>query len=671
MRPIRNLFALLIISLTVLPTSICHAADDSPSLGLAELSRLDTLPRFKRSVKVASISSYDRTGGNDDGFSGKYSFVRKEGDGLVIADLKGPGVIYRIWTPTPTDDPIEFYFDGETTPRIAMKYRQLFDGSKFPFVAPISGFGSGGFYTYLPLPYSKSCKVIIRAPRVQFYQINFATYQESTAITSFSPNAPELTGSRMTDASSVLSMSGKDLSGAVVARGSKLSLTKTGKSVAPGKTVTLFETAKGGRIAGIRLRPASAFAGKDRSMVLRITWDGEKSPAVNCPVGDFFGYSWGDPAARSLLIGTEGDMTYSYFPMPYKKSAKIELVNERQGGPPVQVQAEVITGDLPRRKDEGAFYAHWKRENPTTEGKPFNFVETSGHGHMVGLTLQAQGAVPGITPFFEGDDQAWLDGELALHGTGSEDFFNGGWYDVPGRWEARASYPFSGCLDYIRPQARSGAYRLFLTDAYAFHNNIKMDMEHAPEKNTYVSDYVGVTYLYLEKPPTTNWSLPEVAKRRVSDPTKLIFNPGWYLPIHSFSIEHATVSKKFEKVGNANERFISLRGEGQDVFGPHHISFLCSVPASGSYRVLIEPLVGPEGGIVQLFQNEHAIGKEKDLYAETRVKGAKLDMGTLELHEGQNQVFFKLVGKNDSAKAMGLDLVTITLEKVEAGIHSF
>ena len=56
------------------------APDDSPVIGLSELSRLDLLPRFKASVKVASISSYDRTGGNDDGFSGRYSFVRKEGD---------------------------------------------------------------------------------------------------------------------------------------------------------------------------------------------------------------------------------------------------------------------------------------------------------------------------------------------------------------------------------------------------------------------------------------------------------------------------------------------------------------------------------------------------------------------------------------------------------------
>ena len=46
--------------------------------------------------------------------------MRKEAGGLVIADLKGPGVVYRIWTPTPTDDMVEFYFDGETTPRLGV-----------------------------------------------------------------------------------------------------------------------------------------------------------------------------------------------------------------------------------------------------------------------------------------------------------------------------------------------------------------------------------------------------------------------------------------------------------------------------------------------------------------------------------------------------------------------
>ena len=87
-------------------------------LNLADVSRL---PLY-RTGNIEQLSSYDRTGGNDDGFSGKYSSIRKEPEGLVIADLKGPGVVNRIWTPTPDADTIKFYFDGETTPRISIPF---------------------------------------------------------------------------------------------------------------------------------------------------------------------------------------------------------------------------------------------------------------------------------------------------------------------------------------------------------------------------------------------------------------------------------------------------------------------------------------------------------------------------------------------------------------------
>ena len=56
-------------------------------LNLADISRLS----LYRAGEMEQLSSYDRTGGNDDGFSGKYSSIRKEAEGLVIADLRGPG----------------------------------------------------------------------------------------------------------------------------------------------------------------------------------------------------------------------------------------------------------------------------------------------------------------------------------------------------------------------------------------------------------------------------------------------------------------------------------------------------------------------------------------------------------------------------------------------------
>jgi hypothetical protein len=135
----------------------------APVIGIDELSRLDLLPRLKPSLKVGLVSSYDRSGGNDDGFSGRYSFVRKEPGGLVLADLEGPGAIYRIHTPTPTDDIVEFYFDGETEPRLRLTVNQLFDGTRPPFLPPLARSALGGSFSYVPLTYRKSCKILLKA----------------------------------------------------------------------------------------------------------------------------------------------------------------------------------------------------------------------------------------------------------------------------------------------------------------------------------------------------------------------------------------------------------------------------------------------------------------------------------------------------------------------------
>lgn len=635
------------------------AAPPPVTPGIDQLYRLDLLPQFKPSLKVGCISSYDRTGGNDDGFSGRYSFVRKEGDGLVIADLKGPGVVTRVWTPTPTDDPMEFYFDGEAQPRVRLKFRELFDGSHPPFVSPVVGFGAGGFWCYLPMPYRTSCKIVIRAPRVQFYQVNYATYPASYPLQTFDPKAPALPEG-LRKAQELLGRTGQDLA-AFTAPGEAVRTARITKRVESGKPALLWQSRRGGRILGVKLGPAAALAGKARDIALRITWDGDREPAVNCPVGDFFGASWGDPAVRSLMVGTSDNTDYLNFPMPFDRSARIELVSDR--GVPLEVTGEVLFSDSARRPDEGRFYALWRRENPTTIGKPFTFVKTEGRGHVVGAILQAQGPDPGITPFFEGDDQVILDGELAIHGTGSEDAFNGGWYDVPGRWEQRTSFPLSGCLDYKRPMARSGAYRLFLSDAYQFNRSVDFTIEHAPEKNNIPTDYVGVTFLYSENRPAGAGELLPVAQRAVNDPQRLVFTPGWYMPIHSFSVQNATLARREERVGERPERFLSFRGEKEDVFGPHHVSLLCDVAAPGVYRVSIDALEGPEGGIVQLFEQEHGIGAPVDLYAPQRRRRNGIDLGSLEMKQGLNQVFLKILGKNPQATAAGLDLVTITLNR--------
>ena len=663
LRPI-CIFILVSVSLhTFLSRTL---ADDDWTPGIQELYRLDRLPVFIESVEVASQSSYDRTGGNNDGFGGQYSYVRKEEGGLVLVDLKGPGVIYRIWTPTPTDDVMEFYFDGSREPAIKVKFREMFMGGHPVFVRPLVGYGAGGFYSYVPLGYEKSCKILIRAERIQFYQINYATYPKKAAIKTFSAKPSNEYRRHLEKAMRLFGSCGTDISSYGVPPGGRIERSRSDKTLKAGEAVTIFDVNRPGRIVGIRMGPAEAFAGKNRDIVLRAYWDGDKKPAILSPAGDFFGYAWGRPAMKSLLIGTADGANYCYYPMPFDKSARIELVSQQDSSAKqATVETEVLFAPVGRRNDEGRFYAIWVRENPTTKGKPFTFIKTEGRGHLVGCIQQSQSFESGGTYFFEGDDQTTIDGKLVIHGTGSEDFYNGGWYDVPGRWEAKRSFPLSGCLGYKKHLGRTGGYRLLLGDAYGYRKSILQTIEHAPTGNELLNDYCGLTFLYSEQRPTCEFELPAAADRKVIDLKRIVFATWWNVPIYAFSYRDTTLTKAGEKFDGKDVRFLSLKAKGNDWFGHHFICFMCELPAAGTYKVSLDVIKGPGQGKVQLFMDEAPVGPVVDMYAEKRGHAPNEYIATLDLNEGRNNLLFKMVGKNEKSEGLGLDLTGIICERAD------
>ena len=313
---------LIVLALTAIRAASGSAADESVGSGLSAISRLDTLARFSAAVEVGSVSSYDRTGGNDDGFSGKYSFLRKEAGGLVIADLKGPGVIYRIWTPTPTDDLVEFYFDGEATPRLRVPFREMFTGTHPPFVGTGrrdrggrilqlsanrirtlgEGTGPSGEGAVLP---DQLCDLSTRR-RYQDDRCRARSRVDGRVGTGADPVQPRRHRPQCEHRTARAPIEKRPIRA----------------TVPPGGSVTIFESHTPGRIVGLRLGPAGAFTSRARDLLLRVWWDDEKTPAINCPVGDLFGYAWGRPAMRALLAGTADDENYLYLPMPWDRSAR-------------------------------------------------------------------------------------------------------------------------------------------------------------------------------------------------------------------------------------------------------------------------------------------------------------------------------------------------------------
>jgi hypothetical protein len=197
--------------------------------------------------------------------------------------------------------------------------------------------------------------------------------------------------------------------------------------------------------------------------------------------------------------------------------------------------------------------------------------------------LQSQGWQPGNTGFFEGDDVVEIDGRLAVHGTGTEDMFNGGWYGLPARWNGRGSLPFSGSLDYSRQTSRTGGYRWLIGDAYRFDRSLKFTVEHGPEGNADDVDYAGTVFYYLDRPGGER--MPE-QHRAVEKQTA--FRLGTFPLAGLDTLIDATLTPAFKKLPTGDVSvmtFARRRGAAEqrfhDEFGPPLLSLRVEAPQSG------------------------------------------------------------------------------------------
>jgi len=559
---------------------------------------ISSLPEYLDSSMSAQVSTYDTTWKNDDGFSGRYSFLKRNADSsLVIFDVKGSGVINRIWTPTPTDDTLDFFIDDDHHPDFSIKYLDLFSGKKFPFVEPLCGNQLGGFYCYLPIPFEKSCKIVSRGKKMQFHQIQYRLYEMGARVKSF---ALDLDAEEKEALVKIASLWNKKEKSIQDFYSEKLSELSESFAIKPGESVPIVELNNGGRIVGIELGPIDAFEGVNKDMDIRITWDGEKNPAVFCPVADFFGYAFGKASMQSLLLGSEGNRNYCYFPMPFDVEAKIELIYRRveSAAPdPVHVAVRVwYSADKRIPDQEGKFYAHWNKNINPKRGQPHIFLDVSGKGHYVGTIPQAQGMKAGMTYFFEGDDSTAIDGDFRMHGTGSEDYFNGGWYAMMDRWDGKMSLPLHGALDYSLSFCRTGGYRLFISDKISFEKSLFHSIEHGPIGNEFPVDYTSLG-LYYSNAPVGEIVEPSEELSSVFLPDTLIVYPQ----LMDYNLFGNIDVKTSWKYGTGGESYLFTPGSDSWL----KIS-LANIP-QGNYAMYFDVMKEPFGCDFSLWQRQTQI----------------------------------------------------------------
>ncbi len=610
------------------------------------LKRVDQLPRYRHNQIISQESSYDRTWGNDDGFSGKYSYLRKENGNLVLAEFEGPGVVNRIWTPTPTDDMLSFYFDGEKTPRLRLRFMDLFSGNVHPFVKPVCGNEIGGYYCYIPILFKKSLKIVFEGEKIMFHQIQ-ARKLPGVDVESWTGNFSESDRKLLSEVNALWADISPTVENYTAGLSSGVRTEEKTFTIQPGEEVTFFDKNTAGRIVGFEMDGGTSFEGIYKDIILSAKWDDEKVESIHAPVADFFGYAYGKPAMRSILMGRYGTINYCYLPMPYDRSASMKLIYEKRTEVrqnPVSVSVRVHYNSNKRNaREEGKFYAVWKREKPET-GKYYTFLKTAGKGHYVGTIHLAQGLRPGMTLFFEGDDSTHVDGAMRMHGTGSEDYYNGGWYALLDRWDRGISMPLHGSLDYSLPMGRTGAYRFFLSDKLSFEKEIYHGMEHGEAGNDFPVDYTSVAFYYAAQPLKEKMD-PTAPLREVYLPAMHVYFP---------QLMQVTPDRG---IGVILDRGLMLTAYGQ---GAARI-MLNDVP-EGNYRVLINYHERKNGADFQVWQRQKQLSDWVTTKADKERFQEKIHVGDVQLTPQTNSITFH-VRKNGDADLFELNL--ITLERID------
>ena len=145
-------------------------------------------------------SSYDRASQYDEAI-GKYlrwdangdgtGVIRTEGDQVVMAEMEGPGCIWRIWSAAAEKGHVKIYLDGQAEPAVDLPFSAYFDGKHPPFDYPALSYnlnesGCSGQNLYLPIPYQKSCRVVADKGWGRYFQFNYTTYPKGTQLPTFS-----------------------------------------------------------------------------------------------------------------------------------------------------------------------------------------------------------------------------------------------------------------------------------------------------------------------------------------------------------------------------------------------------------------------------------------------------------------------------------------------------
>jgi len=633
---------------------------------LTDMERVAVLPA--QGEQCMQWSSYDRASRYDEK-TGKYvkweangdgnGYIRKEGGKLVVAEMNGPGCIWRIWSATTKEGHVRIYLDGQPKPAVDLPFSGYFDGKNEPFTrsALVHTAAGNGKNCYIPIPFQKSCKIIADPNYGQYFQFTYSVFPRGTIVPTFNMNLSDEEKAALDKANERLTNCGADWD---VYKGQKKEFISV--SIPAGEKKTVFKTSGPAAITSLIVRgPLPADIGLQREILRELTisifWDRQSKPAVWCPLGDFFGTAPGANQYKSLPLGIIGNSAYSNWYMPFDKEVNIEFANESQTDVTAQFEITVTPLNNPVEK-YGRFHAKWHRDTflPAEPERKIDWtiLKTTGRGRFCGVELEVWNPRGGW--WGEGDEKFFVDGEKfpSTYGTGSEDYFGYAW--------SSADLFYNPLHNQTICEGNKGhisVNRWQIADNIPFQNSFEGSIEKywPNEKPT---QYSCVAYWYQAAGEQDPYESIPVDQR-----------VNFYSPItYPLELSGITVLEKPE--GKLDEQNMSAyrpakwKDDNQLWWTGKpgaKLKLAVNVKNEGDFEFYTKLTKAPDYGIVQFYIDDNKLGEPIDLFNKDKVIITdELNLGKVRLNPGDHVLTVEILGANPDAIKMymfGMDYLRL------------
>ncbi|MDD5087736.1 MAG: DUF2961 domain-containing protein [bacterium] len=429
------------------------------------------------------FSSWARNGGNNDlgNYYGSDAYGWK-----ILCDATGPGVIGEFWC-TRQDahailDSIRLrVFVDDTVTWVLDTTLFRFFGHVEPFVPPLADSSTSSFYCYVPIPFQTRGRITYSGQKNLYFHVTTLEFDAGTVVEPFVIPPPHNYLEKLDSLRWRFEHPWEPAwpNRTFQTHSETITLPPEGNS-------EILNLAGPGGCRRLLCPTADHSTGLLDSVWLEIFSDHHVVPDVEGPLAAVFGAAQGWHPYQSAFTGMLGDTLYLNLPIPFQSELRVEAENRGSASRNLTLIAE-ITDASASDVEPYRLQAIYRHENPTTPWQLYEVAARRGSGTYLGTLLDMRALNHNI---FEGDEEIFLneESEPSWRGTGTEDYFNAGYYWSAGvgDYDALASH---GCIR--KNLAQAAAYRWHTTDPVSFTDGFHMTFEVGPLDNL-TGDYRSI-----------------------------------------------------------------------------------------------------------------------------------------------------------------------------------